>query len=154
MSKQLAQLYKTIRPFTKLGQKYLLILACAILGGCYATTNINNEELNYIPSDDTLEVGQNLYDIHCHVCHGSDLSGNGPKAATLEKKPANLKDKSLHFTSTAIKGVFDYPHYSSETVSDKIKYGNSVMPPLKKVLSKKEIEDLTDFITAEIRKEN
>jgi mono/diheme cytochrome c family protein len=154
MPKQHTRTYNSVRTIPKLYQKYLVIFVCTLLGGCYATTNLNNEELNSIPDDDTIKAGLNLYNIHCQKCHGSDLSGNGPKAVTLQKKPANLKDKSLHFTPTAIKGVFDYPHYSSETISDKIKYGNSVMPALDKVLSRKEIEELTYFITTEIRKDN
>jgi mono/diheme cytochrome c family protein len=131
-----------------------LLLAILVLSGCYATTNLNNEELNYIPDQASLSKGQDLYQDYCQDCHGSDMTGNGPSASTLEVKPANLREKSLHFTPTAIKGVMDYPHYSRETIQDKVKYGNSTMPPLKDFLNKQEIKNLTDYISVEIRRDN
>ncbi len=35
--------------------------------------------------------GQNIYRQHCLSCHGEKGLGDGPKAYTQEKKPANLK---------------------------------------------------------------
>ena len=34
--------------------------------------------------------GQRLYDYYCQDCHGTDAAGNGPTAAVLSIKPANL----------------------------------------------------------------
>ena len=134
--------------------RVFLLLVILALSGCYATTNLNNEELNYTPDEESLSKGQDLYQEYCQDCHGSDLTGNGPRASTLEVKPANLREKSLHFTPTAIKGVMDYPHYSRETIEDKVQYGNNTMPPLKDILNKKEIKYLTDYISIEIRSDN
>jgi len=134
--------------------RILFIFAVVALSGCYATTNLNNEALNYVPDKESLSKGHDLYKNYCQDCHGSELRGNGPKASTLDVKPANLREKSLHFTATAIKGVMDYPHYSHEAIEDKAQYGNAIMPPLKDVLSKAEIKNLTDYISVEIRSGN
>ena len=34
--------------------------------------------------------GPDLFRAHCAACHGLDAKGNGPMAATLKTKPANL----------------------------------------------------------------
>ncbi len=34
--------------------------------------------------------GPDLYHAHCAACHGSDGKGNGPAAAALKTKPADL----------------------------------------------------------------
>ena len=131
-----------------------IIVVCLLLTGCYATTNLNNSELNYIPDQDSLSQGEHLYTGYCLQCHGADFTGNGPMANELKVKPANLKEKSFHFTQTSIKGVVDYPHYSHETIRDKIKYGNHVMPALKEVLTKDEINTLVNYISYAIRQES
>jgi mono/diheme cytochrome c family protein len=38
----------------------------------------------------TIALGQKLYVANCFGCHGPEGKGNGPGAAALEKKPANL----------------------------------------------------------------
>ncbi|MFK7825939.1 MAG: cytochrome c [Oligoflexales bacterium] len=35
--------------------------------------------------------GSGLFKNHCQACHGQSGEGNGPKAASLKKDPANLK---------------------------------------------------------------
>ncbi len=132
----------------------ILLLTSLFLAGCYATTNLHNEQLNYVPGQESLSRGHDLYQDYCQECHGSDLTGSGPRASTLEEKPANLKEKSLHFTFTAIKGVIDYPHYSRETIEDKVQFGNDIMPPLKDILSDEDIRNLTDYISTEIRSDS
>ena len=142
-------MYRTGRNFVKIAAT---VVVPAILHGCYATTNVGNEELNYVASEEVRARGQALYMEYCQECHGASLEGDGPGADTLDTEPANLRDKGWHFTPTAIKGVLDYPHYSREAIQDKIKYGNNTMPPLNEVLGTNEIEDLTGYITYEIRK--
>ena len=138
----------------KYGLTHLPVLAGLwLLSGCYATTNIGNDEINYQASPASLANGKALYQSYCLECHGADLTGNGPRAAELENQPADLTAKTLHFSSTGIKGVLDYPHYSHETLQDRIKHGNSTMPPLDELLSRAEINDLTNYISAEIRSE-
>lgn len=38
----------------------------------------------------TIELGKKLYVANCLTCHGPEGHGDGPGAAALEKKPANL----------------------------------------------------------------
>jgi mono/diheme cytochrome c family protein len=47
--------------------------------------------INPVPTDDTsLARGKQLYSSHCALCHGTTGKGNGPYAAFLTNKPANL----------------------------------------------------------------
>jgi mono/diheme cytochrome c family protein len=41
-------------------------------------------------ADQGMTQGQQLYTKYCASCHGSDGKGNGPSAAELDPKPANL----------------------------------------------------------------
>jgi mono/diheme cytochrome c family protein len=46
---------------------------------------------NPVPSNaNTLAMGQKLYVNNCVICHGLSGKGDGPGAASLEKKPADL----------------------------------------------------------------
>ncbi len=42
------------------------------------------------PNANTIAVGKKLYVANCLGCHGPEGKGDGPTAAVLEKKPANL----------------------------------------------------------------
>ncbi len=47
--------------------------------------------VNPVDADDvSLHRGEELYAVHCALCHGASGEGNGPFAAFLENKPANL----------------------------------------------------------------
>ena len=132
----------------------VFVLFTLSLCGCYASTNLNNKDQYYVPDATTIEQGKISYQKYCIECHGENLDGNGPKAALLDPKPANLREKSLHFTQTAIKGVIDFPHYSRESIEDRIKYGNEAMPPLRDLLSSTEIENLVSYISVTIREDD
>jgi mono/diheme cytochrome c family protein len=41
----------------------------------------------------TIALGQKLYLANCFTCHGAEGKGDGPGAAALEKKPANLSQR-------------------------------------------------------------
>jgi mono/diheme cytochrome c family protein len=46
---------------------------------------------NPVPGDEvSLKRGQQLYQTNCALCHGPEGKGNGPVAASLSNKPANL----------------------------------------------------------------
>jgi mono/diheme cytochrome c family protein len=40
---------------------------------------------------DSIEIGSLIYQQHCAACHGPTGAGDGPQAATLNPKPANLR---------------------------------------------------------------
>jgi copper transport protein len=47
---------------------------------------------NPIPATaDSIELGSLIYQQHCAACHGPTGAGNGPQAAALNPKPANLR---------------------------------------------------------------
>ena len=129
----------------------LPVLLTVTLGGCYVSSNLDNEQPNYTPSEEVLARGEALYQEWCLDCHGPDLKGDGPKAEGMEIRPEDLTEKALHLTPVDIKVVMDYPHYSHETIKDRIKYGNNAMPPLKELLSDEQIDDLTLYVSHRIR---
>lgn len=43
-------------------------------------------------TDESMEVGEQLFATNCAVCHGQSGLGDGPGAAGLEKPPANLTE--------------------------------------------------------------
>lgn len=48
---------------------------------------------NPIPLDaESVAQGATLYNANCLRCHGENLDGNGPEAATLTVPPANLRE--------------------------------------------------------------
>ncbi len=49
------------------------------------------------PSDDkaVLASGKQIYEARCAACHGNTGKGDGPAAAALNPKPANLTDKAF-----------------------------------------------------------
>jgi len=59
---------------------------------------------NPVASDQaSLARGQELYNINCAVCHGSDGKGNGPIASHLQNKPFDLTSFPIHsFTDGGI----------------------------------------------------
>ena len=71
------------------GQRVLFVLigalALAAASGAQAqTTPKSYEKLIYSVK------GPDLFRAHCVACHGLDAKGDGPLAATLKVKPANL----------------------------------------------------------------
>jgi mono/diheme cytochrome c family protein len=43
----------------------------------------------------TVRQGKTLYEQNCQICHGADGKGNGPGAAGLQSRPADLATKAL-----------------------------------------------------------
>lgn len=43
------------------------------------------------PTEQSLQVGLRLYRAHCAVCHGPEGRGDGPAAASLIPRPADLR---------------------------------------------------------------
>ena len=88
---------------------------------------------NPVPNDAAaIERGQKLYAQFCANCHGKNGQGDGPLAAALDPKPANLAARAGHHTD----GDFAW----------KIANGRGTMPAFKNQLTENQIWELTHFI--------
>ena len=88
---------------------------------------------NPVPKDAAaIERGQKLYAQFCANCHGKNGQGDGPAAAALNPKPANLVARAGHHTD----GDFAW----------KIANGRGAMPGFKDQLAENQIWDLTHYI--------
>ena len=88
---------------------------------------------NPVPKDAAaIERGKKLFEQFCANCHGKTGQGDGPFAATLKSKPANLAERAGHH----VDGDFAW----------KIANGRGEMPAFKKELNESQIWELTHFI--------
>lgn len=88
---------------------------------------------NPIPATaESIERGRRLYQTNCVSCHGATGKGDGPVAATLNPRPANLQ---------AMAGSHPDGDYAW-----KIANGRGPMPAWKGTLSENHIWDLVNFI--------
>jgi mono/diheme cytochrome c family protein len=76
--------------------------------------------------------GKQLFETHCATCHGKTGQGDGPAAAALNPKPANL---------VAMSGQHPDGDYAW-----KIANGRGQMPAWKGVLSENQIWDVVNFV--------
>jgi len=65
---------------------FLLAVSCATSASQTGTSEPSQPKLKLIPSVE----GADLFRAHCAACHGADARGNGPAAAGLKTKPADL----------------------------------------------------------------
>jgi len=90
---------------------------------------------NPIEADDaSIARGAELYNIHCKMCHGQTFEGNGPIAAFLANKPANL-------TSPIVQSKSDGSIFLTITNGVEGK-----MPPMNENLLVPDRWDLVNFI--------
>jgi mono/diheme cytochrome c family protein len=88
---------------------------------------------NPVPKDAAaIERGQKLYQQFCANCHGKNGQGDGPLAAALNPKPANLAARAGHHTD----GDFAW----------KVANGRGVMPGFKNQLKDTQIWELVHYI--------
>ncbi len=85
----------------------------------------------------SLTAGKDLYLRECQQCHGESGKGDGPVAAALGNRVANL-------TSSKVLEQSDGAIYT------KIRTGRSPMPSFKSHLSKEEIWHLINFIRKDL----
>ncbi len=91
--------------------------------------------VNPVPADAvSIERGQNLYAIHCAMCHGVAGEGNGQVAALLANKPANL---TLDLTQNKSDGALFLTLTNGVT---------GRMPPLVENLTVRDRWDLVNYI--------
>jgi mono/diheme cytochrome c family protein len=77
--------------------------------------------------------GKNLFQTYCVTCHGDKGKGNGPSAAGLNPKPADLTLKRVQ-------------KQSDGAIFWKITTGNPPMVSWKFALSKKQRWELVDYV--------
>jgi mono/diheme cytochrome c family protein len=78
-------------------------------------------------------VGKNLFQTYCVTCHGDKGEGNGPSAAGLNPKPADLASKKVQ-------------KQTDGALFWKITTGNPPMLSWKYTLSKKQRWEVVDYI--------
>jgi mono/diheme cytochrome c family protein len=89
--------------------------------------------LDYVDAGAT--EGSRIFTTYCASCHGLDMKGRGDNYRLLDPYPRNLARRQFvesykdRFPGTIAKGV-----------------EGTAMPPWEKVLSKEQIQDVTDFI--------
>ncbi|MBI2759258.1 MAG: c-type cytochrome [Chloroflexi bacterium] len=90
---------------------------------------------NPVPADNaSIARGSELFNITCTACHGASGEGNGPVAAFLLNKPANLTSPAVQFLSDG--AIF-------MTITNG-KPGR--MPPLNENLTVRERWDVVNYI--------
>lgn len=54
-----------------------------------------NMENPYAGTDDSDQIGKELYMVHCRSCHGNKGKGDGSKATTLETKVTDITTENF-----------------------------------------------------------
>jgi mono/diheme cytochrome c family protein len=91
----------TTTQFAQTNMKTKVVAALTILIVCAAVATAGScdwkapptaaNRPNPVPSNaNTIALGQKLYTSNCFTCHGAEGKGDGPGAAALEKRPADL----------------------------------------------------------------
>ena len=67
------------------------LLVCVSAAMCYAQDQ--KPEVKHAPVPVTsARSGKEMFQAYCASCHGADAKGDGPAAAALKSKPANLTE--------------------------------------------------------------
>jgi len=124
-----------IQPSYKWNEKPLPVPARSVpIDGPVSIPNIGAPE-NPVPADEiSIARGQQLFSIHCAMCHGPQGLGNGQVAAFLANKPANL-------TSDVVQAKSDGSLFL--TISNGI---TGRMPALNENLTPRERWDIVNFL--------
>lgn len=116
-----------------------ILLAAAVL--CAATAAYYADLLrsallrNPIPrSAQSIARGRDLFLKDCVVCHGAEGRGDGPAAASMQKKPKDLAR------------LAPPPIFPDGVIAYRIIHGKNLMPAYGTTLSENEIWDLLNFI--------
>ncbi len=127
--------FMEIQPSYKWNEKPLPVPARSVpIDGPVSIPNIGAPE-NPVPADEiSIARGQQLYSIHCAMCHGPQGLGNGQVAAFLANKPSNL-------TSDVVQSKSDGSLFL--TISNGV---TGRMPALNENLTPRERWDIVNFL--------
>lgn len=81
-----------------------------------------------------LANGKRVYKDKCLKCHGEKGKGDGPKADTLEKKPADYTDKAF------------MAKFTDGKLKEEVLEGKPPMPSYKEKLTSKDLDDVIAYI--------
>ena len=81
-----------------------------------------------------LTNGKRIYKDKCLKCHGEKGKGDGPKADTLEKKPADYTDKAF------------MAKFTDDKLKEEVLEGKPPMPSFKGKLTDKALDDVIAYI--------
>lgn len=83
------------------------------------------------------QLGKQVYDSNCSICHGADGKGNGTITKVFDMEPADHThaDSMNHMSNKKLHAII------SEGTT-----GTKFMPGWKDILSEKEIEDVISYI--------
>jgi mono/diheme cytochrome c family protein len=84
------------------------------------------------PTPESIDNGRALFQTHCSACHGPEGRGDGPAAAGLNPRPADLKQSARMLRDGVVAGV----------IAD----GRGAMPAFKATLTPSQIWDLTNVV--------
>ena len=76
---------------------YSLLVGLALLATTSGAVYAQTKEVKMVPVHSTNAIkGDELFREYCAVCHGTDAKGNGPAAAALKTRPADLTMITRH----------------------------------------------------------
>jgi mono/diheme cytochrome c family protein len=81
---------------------------------------------------DAIEAGEQIYRTNCESCHGPGGEGDGPAAAALDPRPANLADTEM------MQDMTDSFLFWRVSEGGAMEPFNSAMPAWKEVLSEEQ----------------
>ncbi len=104
------------------------------------------QSMAWPPSDNLpqgVELGREIYILHCAVCHGLDGKGNGPAAPSMIPRPADFTLGVYKYKSTSV-GQLPTDRDLYDTVADGLQA--SAMPYWHDLLSDEEIKAVVAYI--------
>jgi mono/diheme cytochrome c family protein len=84
------------------------------------------------------QAGKQIFDANCSVCHGTDAKGDGPEAASLDPRPADLADLESRFSDAYL--------FWRISVGGAMPPFNSKMPSWKSSLSEDQIWQVITYL--------
>ena len=128
------------------------VIALLLAAGCFDLVVIKGQEAskngtnvwtapsraarkeNPTPADDKSRArGKELFTAGCLPCHGPSGRGDGPAAASLERKPGNLSDPKMW-------------QQTDGAIFWKISEGNSPMPAFQEAFSDAQRWDIVNYV--------